>query len=197
MPVHDVGMVMLEELMHLLHLLRSEGLYHVHPVTAEIVVGPAPQRVDGARGLGQGVEEVRVVDSKPLPEVSEDQRTILFDFEVAGEVLLVVSVVLYCNFRKGSEVVRHQHDGDVDVLELPHGVVDTPHEDREEGVVTAEKFSLWMFHFKSFCFCFGETLHHGSLVHAVAGPAVQDSLKRFSSFIERYFAQILLSFGVK
>ena len=63
------------------------------------------------------------------------------------------------------------------MLELPDGVVDAPHEDREERVVTAEKFSLGMFHFKSFSFCFGEALHNGSLVHTVAGPTVEDSLK--------------------
>ena len=38
MPVHDVGMVMLEELVHLLHLLRGEGLDDVHPVRGEVEV---------------------------------------------------------------------------------------------------------------------------------------------------------------
>lgn len=98
MPVHNVRMVMLQKLVHLLHLLRVESLYHVHPVTGQIVVGAAPQGVDGAWRLGQGVQEVGVVDAKPLSEISEDQGTVLFDFKVTREVFFVISVIFYRNF---------------------------------------------------------------------------------------------------
>ena len=37
-PVDDVGVVLLQQAVHLLHLLRSEGLDHVHPVRGEVEV---------------------------------------------------------------------------------------------------------------------------------------------------------------
>ena len=98
MAVHDVGMVVLQELVHLLHLLRGERLYHVHPVTGEIVGGPTTERVDGPWCLGQRIQEVRVLDTEPLPEVPKHQWTILFDFKVAWEVFFVISVVFNRDF---------------------------------------------------------------------------------------------------
>ena len=37
-PVHDVGVVLLQQAVHLLHLLGGEGLDHVHPVRGEVEV---------------------------------------------------------------------------------------------------------------------------------------------------------------
>ena len=37
-PVYDVGVVLLQQAVHLLHLLRGEGLDHVHPVRGEVEV---------------------------------------------------------------------------------------------------------------------------------------------------------------
>ena len=37
-PVNDVGVVLLQQAVHLLHLLRGEGLDHVHPVRGEVEV---------------------------------------------------------------------------------------------------------------------------------------------------------------
>lgn len=107
MTVHYVGMVVFEELVHLLHLLGGERLYHVHPVTGEIVVGPPAERIDGPWCLGQRIQEVRVLNTEPLPEVSKHQWTVLFDFKVAWEVFFVISVIFNRNFRKGPEVIRH------------------------------------------------------------------------------------------
>ena len=93
--VDDVGVVLLEQAVHLLHLLGGEGLDHVHPVGGEVEVRRTVAlrkksttsisaaavvcgrslfwtelrknlyRVDGFRALAQGVEEVEVIDTKP------------------------------------------------------------------------------------------------------------------------------------
>ena len=96
-PVDDVGVVLLQQAVHLLHLLRGEGLDHVHPVRGEVEVRRTvtlvhkkkskPQlalrcvlrqkfvwtelrknlyRVDRFRALAEGVEEVEVIDAKPV-----------------------------------------------------------------------------------------------------------------------------------
>ena len=111
--------------------------------------------------LCQGVEVLQVVQAKSLPEVSEDKWTVLLDLEVAGQVLLVEGVVVDLHLGEGSEVIRHEHHRDADMLQLLKkdcwsslkldsfyldSVVYSPHENREYRVIGSEKFSFWVFH---------------------------------------------------
>ena len=111
--------------------------------------------------LCQGVEVLQVVQAKSLPEVSEDKWTVLLDLEVAGKVLLVEGVVVNLHLGEGSEVIRHEHHRDADMLQLLKkdcwsslkldsfyldSVVYSPHENREYRVIGSEKFSFWVFH---------------------------------------------------
>ena len=68
--------------------------------------------------LCQRVEVLQVVQAKSLPEVSEDKWTVLLDLEVAGKVLLVEGVVVDLHLGEGSEVIRHKHHRDADMLQL-------------------------------------------------------------------------------
>ena len=68
--------------------------------------------------LCQGVEVLKVVQTKSLPEVSEDKWTVLLDLEVAGKVLLVEGVVVDLHLGEGSEVIWHEHHRDADMLQL-------------------------------------------------------------------------------
>ena len=111
--------------------------------------------------LCQGVEVFQVVQAKSLPEVSKDKWTVLLDLEVAGKVLLVEGVVVDLHLGEGSEVIRHEHHRDADMLQLLKkdcwsslkldsfyldSVVYSPHENREYRVIGSEKFSFWVFH---------------------------------------------------
>ena len=111
--------------------------------------------------LCQGVEVLQVVQAKSLPEVSKDKWTVLLDLEVAGKVLLVEGVVVDLHLGEGSEVIRHEHHRDADMLQLLKkdcwsslkldsfyldSVVYSPHENREYRVIGSEKFSFWVFH---------------------------------------------------
>ena len=51
------------------------------------------------------------------------------------------------------------------MLEFSDSVVDSPHEDGEERIVTSEQLPLRVFDFKSFSFCLRKALHQWSLVH--------------------------------
>ena len=75
--------------------------------------------------------------------------------KMARQVFFVECVIVNFYFGEGSEVVRHEHDGDVDVLELPHGVVHAPHEDTEQRIIAAKQLPLGVLHFEPLGFCFG------------------------------------------
>ena len=79
MSLDDEGVVVLEQRVHLLHLLRGERLGHEQPVVAQVELGAALAR--GVRGLGalegEGAEVLPVVDAEALAEVAENQRAIL------------------------------------------------------------------------------------------------------------------------
>ena len=80
---------------------------------------------------------------------------------MAGKVLLVEGVVVDLHLGEGSEVIRHKHHRNADMLQLLKkdcwsilkldsfyldSVVDTPHENREYRVIGSEKFSFGVFH---------------------------------------------------
>ena len=56
-------------------------------------------------------------------------------------------MVVYLDFGVGPEVVRHEHDGDGDVGELPHRVVDAPHEYGKQRLGGAVELPLGVLHF--------------------------------------------------
>ena len=70
--------------------------------------------------------------------------------EVTGQILLVESIIVHLHLGEGAKIVRHEHDGRMNVLQLTHRVIHAPHEDREEGVAGAEQLSLRVFHFEAF-----------------------------------------------
>ena len=74
-------------------------------------------------------------------------------------------MILDGDLGEGSEVVRHEHDGNIDVLELPHRVVDTPHEHGQQGIIAAEQLPLGMLHLEPLGLGLGQSLHNRSPVH--------------------------------
>lgn len=65
-----------------------------------------------------------------------------------GEIFFVEGVIIHLDLGEGSKIVGHQHDGDVDVLQLSHRVIDAPHEDGEQRLGSAIQFPLGMLHLK-------------------------------------------------
>ena len=67
---------------------------------------------------------------------------------MTGKVVLVEVVVVDLYFAVAPKVVWHEHDRDVDVLQLPHPVVHAPHEHGEKRLRGAEQFPLRVLHFE-------------------------------------------------
>lgn len=80
--------VVLEERVHSLDLLRGQALQDVQFVIALVELGAALSRRVNAHGLGprQRLPVVHVVDVEALPQVAEDQRAVLLHLEVRRHV---------------------------------------------------------------------------------------------------------------
>ena len=73
MPLDDVGVVLLEQRVHLLDLLRLEGLDDVELVVRVVEARPALARRPHRLGaLGERAHERRVLDAEALAEVAKD-----------------------------------------------------------------------------------------------------------------------------
>ena len=82
MSLDDKGVILLEQEMHLFHLLRRERLDNIELVVWQVELGPAPpRRIHGLGAFRQRLQVRAVVDAKALAEVTEDQGTIFFDLE--------------------------------------------------------------------------------------------------------------------
>ena len=66
--------------------------------------------------------------------------------EVRRQVFFVEGVVVDLDLGERSEVVWHEHDGNVDVLEFSHRVIDAPHQHREQRLRGAVQLALRMLH---------------------------------------------------
>ena len=84
-------MVVLEQGVHLLHLLRGQRLGHEDAVVAQVELGAGLARGVGRLGAleGERLEVVAVVDAETLAEVAEHQRAVFFHLRGSLWVCLV------------------------------------------------------------------------------------------------------------
>jgi hypothetical protein len=99
-------------------LVCGKGVDHIDSVRAAEAFGPALVRLHRLGAFDEGVEEILVLDAEPFAQVAKHERTVLLDLEVAGQVLLVESVVVHLHLGEGAEVVRHEHHRRVHVLQF-------------------------------------------------------------------------------
>ena len=143
------------------HLICRKCYDNIDSVVAQVALGAALVSLHWFGTFDQRVEEIFVLDAEPLAQVAKDQRAVHLHLEVAGQVLLVESIVVHLHLGEGAKVIGHEHDGGVDMLQLLHGVVYAPHEHGEEGVAGPEARPLGVLHLEPFGLGLGLALHEG------------------------------------
>lgn len=113
-------MIVLEERMHALDLLRRQALQDEQLIVAAIELrARLARRVDLHRlRARQRLAVLDVVDAEALAQIAKDERTVLLHLEVRRHVLLVEQMVVDLDLRVGAKVVGQQHHRNVDVAQL-------------------------------------------------------------------------------